>query len=122
MRDSLPLPQTNSLAAGQVAHEHNFRGIADMLHATCTHDRMRFGFSAALCDGLDQCYDTLHTMLTGEPKPAHKWRPWRSIATAEYIAKAEKIDPSHNNYDGRNFITEMWTTDKPVPPRGLHIA
>ena len=39
--------------------------------------------------------------------------PPLQVATAEYIAKAEAIRPADNNYDGRNYITEMWTTGKP---------
>ena len=46
--------------AAQVAHEHNFAAIADQLHATCVWNKLRFEFSASLCDALDRCYDTLH--------------------------------------------------------------
>eukprot|EP00613_Pedinella_sp_CCMP2098_P072149 CAMPEP_0171931508 /NCGR_PEP_ID=MMETSP0993-20121228/29500_1 /TAXON_ID=483369 /ORGANISM="non described non described, Strain CCMP2098" /LENGTH=542 /DNA_ID=CAMNT_0012571555 /DNA_START=24 /DNA_END=1652 /DNA_ORIENTATION=- len=90
-----------------VAHEHNFGQIADQLYATCTHDKMRFGFSADLCDGLDGCFNKLHEMHTGKPKPAHMWRPWRTVAKESEIKNREKVLPAHNNYDGRNYITEL---------------
>jgi len=41
-------------ATSQVAHAGNFHKISDMLHATCSRDFLRFGFSAKLCDALDK--------------------------------------------------------------------
>ena len=62
--------------------------INDMLHGTCTHDKMRFGFSAALCDALDTCYGLLHEMHTGRPKPASRWKPWREVRTGGHWGAA----------------------------------
>ena len=31
---------------------------------------------------------------------------WRSVAGEAQVAKREKTEPHHNNYDGRNYITE----------------
>ena len=30
---------------------------------------------------------------------------WRSVAGEAQVAKREKTEPHHNNYDGRNYIT-----------------
>jgi len=89
-----------------VAHEHNFEAIADQLHATCVWNKLQFEFSAALCDALDRCYATLHQMHRGAPKKPWQWPAWRSAASTERIAEAEATLPHHNNYDGRNYITE----------------
>lgn len=45
-------------------------------------------------------------MHTGKPKPPKKWKPWRSLATGEHIKALQAVKPKHNNYDGRNHITE----------------
>ena len=34
------------------------------------------------------------------------WRPWRGLAAPELVEKRKTIVPEHNNYDGRNYITE----------------
>ena len=50
-----------------------------------------------------QCAAQMHT---GKPKPPKKWKPWRSLATGEHIKALQAVKPKHNNYDGRNHITE----------------
>ena len=45
-------------------------------------------------------------MYEGKPLPEGKWPHWRSVAGDEHVAKREKTEPHHNNYDGRNYITE----------------
>mmetsp|Transcript_10772 Transcript_10772/g.35701 ORF Transcript_10772/g.35701 Transcript_10772/m.35701 type:complete len:547 (-) Transcript_10772:1026-2666(-) len=87
-------------------HEQNFRAVTDVLHRECAYDVLDFKFSAALCDGLDACFDTLYS--DDEPQKTRRapFPPWRSVASPETIAKREATTPTDNNYDGRNFITE----------------
>lgn len=89
-----------------IYHKHNFARINDQVHATCVENKMRFEYSAELCDAMDVCYNTLHQMYRGKPKSDKRWRPWRKVANKHYIKRAEAIDPTHNNYDGRNHVTE----------------
>ncbi|KAH8095003.1 hypothetical protein JL720_2272 [Aureococcus anophagefferens] len=61
----------------------------------------------ALCDALDACYNVLHRAFKdGRDKPPSMWRPWRGLAAPELVEKRKTIVPEHNNYDGRNYITE----------------
>ncbi len=60
-----------------------------------------------LCDALDGCFSALHQTHAGVKKPKGKWAPWRTLAAKDYIKKTEDVSPNDNNYDGRNFITEL---------------
>lgn len=89
-----------------VAFEHNFESVADQLHATCALNRHSFDFSAQLCDALDECFAFWHERHLGTPKPDWKWMNWRKLVNPDVIARRESVLPAHNNYDGRNYITE----------------
>mmetsp|Transcript_42162 Transcript_42162/g.112501 ORF Transcript_42162/g.112501 Transcript_42162/m.112501 type:complete len:109 (+) Transcript_42162:592-918(+) len=52
------------------------------------------------------CYEYWHEVYEGKPLPEGKWAHWRSVAGEAQVAKREKTEPHHNNYDGRNYITE----------------
>lgn len=89
-----------------VAHGNNFEGIADQLHATCAYNKHSFDLSAELCDALDTCYEDLYLEHRNAPKPSWRWKPWRELASDETIRKRTATRSHHNNYDGRNYITE----------------
>lgn len=89
-----------------VAFERNFESVADQLHATCALNRHSFDFSAQLCDALDGCFSFWHERHLGMPKPDWKWMNWRKLVNRDLIERRESVLPSHNNYDGRNYITE----------------
>lgn len=91
---------------GTVVTGANFEGIADKLHGECYRSELNFGFSSKLCDSLDKCYSAWHKRFKGKPKPSHRWRAWRDLASDAEIAKKEKVNPKDNNYDGRNHIGE----------------
>jgi hypothetical protein len=91
---------------GTVIHKQNFELIADKFLSECAHDSLNFKLSGKLCDALDKCYGVWHKYLKGSPAPEHRWRPWRSISKPEIIQKRDETDPTHNNYDGRNYIAE----------------
>ena len=55
---------------------------------------------------LDPMFMCRHEHYKGAPKPAWRWQDWRGIAGAEQLEKREKTLSIHNNYDGRNYITE----------------
>ena len=44
--------------------------------------------------------------LESSHKPPSMWRPWRGLAAPELVEKRKTIVPEHDNYDGRNYITE----------------
>ena len=52
------------------------------------------------------CYEYWYEVYEGKPLPEGKWAHWRSVAGEAQVAKREKTEPHHNNYDGRNYITE----------------
>ena len=88
-------------------HARNFAAVADKLHGECTREVLDFRFSGQLCDALDACYNVLHRAFKdGRDKPPSMWRPWRGLAAPELVEKRKTIVPEHNNYDGRNYITE----------------
>jgi hypothetical protein len=91
---------------GTVITRYNFDTVADQLHSECSRDSLSFSLSGELCDALDSCYGLWHQTLTGKPKPADRWAPWRTVSTPEVIKKRDGIKPEANNYDGRNYITE----------------
>ena len=100
------MPAPTMTITDTVAHAHNFDQINDQLWATCAHEKHTFMFSAELCDALQVCYERMHEHWRGKPKPNWRWAPWRTLASDELIAKKEDTIPEHNNYDGRNYITE----------------
>lgn len=93
-----------------VAHEGNAEGIMMKTFGECTgRNPLNFDFSSQLCDALDTCNTYWKERVKAE---GGKWRgedrePWRDSTSADRIKKLEDTKPEHNNYDGRNYITEM---------------
>lgn len=87
-------------------HARNFEAIAERLHSECARKALDFKFSAALCDALDSCYDALYSRFAGRPKPRSSFPPWRTLASPDIIKEREATLATHNNYDGRNYITD----------------
>ena len=82
----------------------NYRGIAGKLLQSCARGDPMRDFSAELCDVLDTCYP----MWEGKWGDGQKseWPTWRSFADHSQLAEREAIESHHNNYDGRNYISE----------------
>lgn len=91
-----------------VAHEGNAEGIMGKAFGECSNKAsLSFDFSSQLCDALDECTKWWRRR-TGETAWHEKdHEGWRGYADAAHITKIEKVKPEHNNYDGRNYITEM---------------
>merc|ERR1711920_146527 len=94
-----------------VAFAGNAEGILGKTRGECTGKAsLNFDFSAELCDALDGCYDwwkeeTERVGVSWNSK--QKVKSWRKDAVAGRVKKAEAMRPEHNNYDGRNYITEL---------------
>ena len=68
---------------------------------------MNFDLSAKLCDAVEQCATWWNNAASaaGVDVQVHS-RDWRADAVNGAVERREKTDPTHNNYDGRNYITE----------------
>jgi len=93
-----------------VAHVGNAEGIMMKTLGECTgRAPLNFDFSSQLCDRLHECTKWWQAKAKEE---GVAWRgedieSWRESSTAEHIKKLEAVRPEHNNYDGRNYITEL---------------
>ena len=95
-----------------VAKASNAEGIMMKAFGECSgKEALNFDFSAKLCDALSKCSKWWKEKATAAGKP---WKvftidfdQWRTMADKDHIVKVEKTDPSHSNYDGRNYITEL---------------
>jgi hypothetical protein len=93
-----------------VAHEGNAEGIMGKTFGECSgRNSLNFDFSSKLCDLLHECTKWWHRRIKSEGKAWHgeDHEGWRDVANPNHIKKLEETSPEHNNYDGRNYITEM---------------
>ena len=91
---------------GTVATQTNHRRLAAVLFDECVKGRLGFRFSGELCDNLEKCYEVMRAKWSPDrPLPREKTN-WRNWATTEIRKERSEILSHHNNYDGRNFITE----------------
>jgi len=92
-----------------VAHVGNAAGIMGKTWGECSgRSPLKFDFSSQLCDALEECtaWWQRRVKKSGEHWSDEDRETWRDAASADHIAKLEKVKPEHNNYDGRNYITE----------------
>jgi len=99
--------RTTVTLTGTVVNAYNYREFSSMLHGECVRDQMRYKFSAALCDALDDCAALWHETFSQDGSSSRTvWIPWREAATRAMIHKKETDDwYLGNNYDGRNPIS-----------------
>ena len=94
-----------------VAKASNAEDIMTKAYGECTgRADLNFDFSAKLCDKLVTCSKWFQDRASQAGRPWKKFKGfdnWRKEATPERLEKAEKTDPTHSNYDGRNYITEL---------------
>ena len=91
---------------GTIATAKNHRRFSNVLFDECVQGRLGFRFSAELCDGLEKCYKVMNDKWSpNQPLPKQKTN-WRDFASKDILAEREKTLWHHNNYDGRNYITE----------------
>jgi len=93
-----------------VAYSHNAEGIMAKTFGECSGQApLNFDFSAQLCDALHECtkWWQRRAKKEGVPVYATGGESWRSVAKQARVDKMEKVMPEHNNYDGRNYITEL---------------
>jgi len=92
-----------------VAHTGNAEGILDKIYGECSgRYPLNFDLSAKLCDAVLGCASKFwqaaaRNVGVGWQTPS---RSWRADGDPSYVAKREAVLPEHNNYDGRNHITE----------------
>ena len=92
-----------------IMNARNAEGILDKVFGECTGSApLRFDLSAKLCDVILTCVSEHWRSIADERgiKWGGKTQNWRDAADPERVATLEAIMPWHNNYDGRNFITE----------------
>jgi len=89
----------------------NAKQIFSKVYGECTgKDPLGFDMSVELCDAMLLCgveyWKNVFTK-SGIPWPNEsKYASWRKNTDPNYLAVKETVMPWHNNYDGRNYITE----------------
>jgi len=77
---------------GTIADQNNHQSLGKELSAECVWNKHKFGFSAPLCDALDECFEDWRLKFGGR-----QFRPWRDMASPETIKN--KKPPTENNYN-----------------------